>query len=142
MKQSFFIALLVAFSATIAGAQEHGKDWTPRGEFDKVKSSLDLSKKQESRLQALYEKEQKEFEKMDAKRGAERPTPPNMDQKNGERQAPPKDAPEKKDGKGAPAPEQNDQMKEHHEKFEANVKEILTEEQFKKWQSATSNKNR
>ncbi|MCB0568939.1 MAG: hypothetical protein KDC66_04215 [Phaeodactylibacter sp.] len=151
MKRTIFMALLFVFSYSVANAQK-GQERTPMQEYEQVKPSLGLSKKQEKKLEAVYQEQQKEFEAMQAERGKGRKSDADVQGKNGERPQPPADGqkPEMKEGRKAPAngaegnkkgsssgkgKEMQGQGK--HEQFEAKVKEILTDEQFNQWKSMT-----
>ncbi|MCB9274660.1 MAG: hypothetical protein H6564_11520 [Lewinellaceae bacterium] len=104
MKRTIFMALLFVFSYSVANAQK-GQERTPMQEYEQVKPSLGLSKKQEKKLEAVYQEQQKEFEAMQAERGKGRKSDADVQGKNGERPQPPADGqkPEMKEGRKAPA---------------------------------------
>ncbi|MCB0632699.1 MAG: hypothetical protein R2824_20800 [Saprospiraceae bacterium] len=119
MKQSIFMTLLLVFAFSFANAQNtsrKGDDRAPKQEYEQVRSDLDLSKKQEKQLKALYDKQQKEFDKRKTAKGNDRPAPPTA-----------------RTGNDKAAFTRDKQPQAKHDEFEAEVKKVLNDEQFKKW---------
>jgi len=165
MKNTLFVIILMMAWYGIANGQNQipqrenrpGMS-TPMQEFEKIKPELNLSAKQEKKLQKLYTNRQKQYEQMhpmaygdqsgqpDMNQGAgrrspqgtngERPSgpPPSM---NGGHQGPPpnRQGTGKQNPNSAYEPDQSEKMQAQEEKFEANVKKILNEKQFEQWQS-------
>lgn len=166
MKNTLFVTILMMAWYGIANGQNQipqrenrpGMS-TPMQEFEKIKPELNLSAKQEKKLQKLYTNRQKQFEQMhpmangdrsgqpDMNRGegrrppqgenGERPSGPPPSMNGGDHQGPPPNGPgnNKQNPNSAYEPDQSEKIQAREEKFETRVRKILNEKQFEQWQN-------
>ena len=146
--KKLFIAasLFVAFAVSAQQTQQREHREKPTVEQQmKEFDGLNLSKKQQSKLEKLLkdrdakmEKNHQSFAKNDKAKSGERPEPPKdrkFDQ-NGKRPQPQKDENFEKGGQNS---EMRAKMDKERKEFDTKIQKILTEDQFQKYQANQKN---